>query len=106
MTILNRSSQWDSMKVGTDEVQIVGHIIEKDILPKLYEVIKDFENVDATNISISFASIKRSMGGKMFSVLKFYLIGPANKRERAFERIRKIASENDCTVTYIKRDIR
>jgi len=85
------------------EVIMVGHILEDEIVFKLYEAIKDV-NVDVKHCEISFTTLKEGIEKKKPSTMRFYLIGPPEERERAVQIIEKLARDNDLGVETIDYD--
>lgn len=85
------------------EIIIVGHILEKGIVFKLYEAIKNID-VDVKHCDISFTTLKEGIEERKPSTMRFYLVGPKEEREKAIKEIEKLAEENDCGVEKVDYD--
>jgi ACT domain-containing protein len=85
------------------EIIMVGHILEKGIVFKLHEAIKDID-VDAKHCDISFTTLKEGIEEKKPSIMRFYLLGSKEDREKAIERIEALAEETNCEVERIDYD--
>jgi len=85
------------------EVIMVGHILESEIVFKLYDAIKDI-CVDVKHCEISFTTLKEGIEKKRPSTMRFYLIGPLDERESAVKVIKQLARENDLGVETINYD--
>jgi len=83
------------------EVRIVGHILERDVIFKLSEAIKDID-VDVMHCEVSFAALKAGIEEKMPSVMRFYLVGSKKDREKAVQKIEKLAKDTECRIDYIR----
>ncbi|NOZ77213.1 MAG: hypothetical protein GXO65_06010 [Euryarchaeota archaeon] len=81
------------------EVIMVGHILEKGIVFKLYEAIKDMD-VDVKHCEVSFTTLKEGMERKP-STMRFYLVGSPDDRKKAMKEIEDIAEKNDCGIETI-----
>lgn len=85
------------------EVIMVGHILENEIVFKLYDAIKDVK-ADVKHCEISFTTLKDGIEKKRPSTMRFYLIGSVEEREMAVRIIEKLARENDLGVETINYD--
>jgi ACT domain-containing protein len=85
------------------EIIIVGHILEKGIVFKLYEAIKNID-VDVKHCDISFTTLKEGIEERKPSTMRFYLVGPKEEREKAIKEIEKLAEKNDCGVEKVDYD--
>jgi ACT domain-containing protein len=85
------------------EVIMVGHILENEIVFKLYEAIKDAD-VDVKYCEISFTTLKEGIERKRPSTMRCYLTGPLEEREKAVKTIEQLAKENDLGVETINYD--
>ena len=83
------------------EIRMVGHILERECIFKLSEVLKDI-NVEVMHCEVSFAALKAGIEEKMPSIMRFYLVGEKKDRDEAVERIKKLADELDCRIEYKK----
>ncbi len=83
------------------EIRMVGHILERECIFKLSEVLKDIE-VEVMHCEVSFAALKAGIEEKMPSIMRFYLVGEKKNRDKAVERIKKLADELDCRIEYKK----
>ncbi|MDI6655617.1 MAG: hypothetical protein QME59_07025, partial [Candidatus Hydrothermarchaeota archaeon] len=86
------------------EVRMVGHILERDVIFKLSEVIKDID-VDVMHCEVSFAALKAGIEEKIPSIMRFYLVGSKKDREKAVQKIEKLAKDTECRIDYIRERI-
>lgn len=82
------------------EIIMIGHILEKKIVFKLYEAIKDI-NVDVKHCEITFTTLKEGIEEKKPSTMRFYLIGPKEERKKAIKEIEKLAKATGCGIEKI-----
>jgi hypothetical protein len=80
---------------------MVGHILERECIFKLSEVLKDID-VEVMHCEVSFAALKAGIEEKMPSIMRFYLVGEKKERDRAVERIKTLADKLDCRIEYKK----
>lgn len=85
------------------EVIMVGHIIEDEIVFKLYEAIRDVD-IDVKHCEISFTTLKEGIERKKPATMRFYLMGPSEEREKAIKIIEQLAKDNDLGVETIDFD--
>ncbi len=85
------------------EVIMVGHIIEDEIVFKLYEAIRDVD-IDVKHCEISFTTLKEGIEKKKPSTMRFYLMGLSEEREKAIKIIEQLAKDNDLGVETIDFD--
>ncbi len=85
------------------EVIMVGHILEDEIVFKLYEAIKDVD-IDVKHCEISFTTLKEGIEKKKPSTMRFYLMGLSEEREKAIKIIEQLAKDNDLGVETIDFD--
>ncbi len=85
------------------EVIMVGHILEKGIIFKLYELIKEMD-VDVKNCDISFTTLKEGIEEKKPSMMRFYLLGSPEERGAALKKIEEMAKEYDCGIETVDHD--
>lgn len=85
------------------EVIMVGHILEDEIVFKLYDAIKDV-GVDVKYCEISFTTLKEGIERKRPSTMRFYLVGPLDEREKAVRLIEKLTKDNDIGVETVNYD--
>lgn len=83
------------------EVRMVGHILERQCIFKLSEILKDVD-VEVMHCEVSFAALKAGIEEKMPSIMRFYLVGEKKERKKAVSHIKKLAKELDCTIESIK----
>lgn len=83
------------------EVRIIGHILERGVIFKLSEELKDMD-VEVMHCEVSFAALKAGIEEKMPSVMHFYLVGAKADREKALARVKKIVKETGCRIDYAK----
>jgi hypothetical protein len=83
------------------EVKMVGHILEREVIFKLSEELKDMD-VEVMHCEVSFAALKAGIEEKMPSVMRFYLVGAKEDREKALVIVKKIAEETECRIDYAK----
>lgn len=83
------------------EVRMVGHILEREIIFKLSKALKDID-VEVMHCEVSFAALKSGIEEKMPSVMRFYLVGSKKDREKAVQKIEKLAKDTDCRIDYIR----
>lgn len=83
------------------EIRMVGHILERGCIFKLSEVIKDID-VEVMHCEVSFAALKAGIEEKMPSIMRFYLVGPKEERQKAIKEIEKLAKELECRIDYIR----
>jgi ACT domain-containing protein len=83
------------------EVRIIGHILEREVIFKLSKDLDDID-VEVMHCEVSFAALKAGIEEKMPSVMRFYLVGAKEDREKALSRIKKIAEETECRIDYAK----
>ncbi len=86
------------------EVRIVGHILEREVIFKLSEVLKDVD-AEVMHCEVSFAALKAGIEEKMPSIMRFYLVGNEKDRKNAISIIKKLAKELDCRIEYIKEGV-
>ncbi|MFH1774193.1 MAG: hypothetical protein ABH874_04445 [Methanobacteriota archaeon] len=86
------------------EVRMVGHILERDVIFKLSEAIKDID-VDVMHCEVSFAALKAGIEEKIPSIMRFYLVGSKKDREKAVQKIEKLAKDTECRIDYIRERI-
>ncbi|MEE9564298.1 MAG: hypothetical protein V3V63_01145 [Candidatus Hydrothermarchaeaceae archaeon] len=85
------------------EVIMVGHILEDEIVFKLYEAIRDVD-IDVKHCEISFTTLKEGIEKKKPSTMRFYLMGLSEEREKAIKIIEQLAKDNDLGVETIDFD--
>ncbi len=85
------------------ELIMVGHILESEIVFKLYDAIKDIR-ADVKHCEISFTALKEGIEKKKPSTMRFYLIGPLDEREKAARVIEQLARDNDLGIETINYD--
>lgn len=83
------------------EVRMVGHILERQCIFRLSEVLKDVD-VEVMHCEVSFAALKAGIEEKMPSMMRFYLVGEKKERKKAVSVIKKLAKELDCSIESIK----
>ncbi|MDP6613107.1 MAG: hypothetical protein QF673_03715 [Candidatus Hydrothermarchaeota archaeon] len=83
------------------EVRVVGHILERGVIFKLSEELKDVD-VEVMHCEVSFAALKAGIEEKMPSVIRFYLVGAKKDRKKALVIVKKIAKETTCRMDYAK----
>lgn len=83
------------------EIRMVGHILEKGVIFKLEEALREVD-VEVMHVEVSFAALKAGVEERMPSIIRFYLVGSEEERARATEVVKKIAEETDCRIEYIK----
>jgi ACT domain-containing protein len=83
------------------EIRMVGHILERECIFKLSEVLEDTD-VEVMHCEVSFAALKAGIEEKMPSIMRFYLVGEKKERKKAVQIIKKLAKELDCKIEYIK----
>ena len=83
------------------EIRMVGHILERECIFKLSEVLKDVD-VEVMHCEVSFAALKAGIEEKMPSIMRFYLVGEKKERKKAVKIIEKLAEELDCRIEYKK----
>ncbi len=83
------------------EIRMVGHILERDVIFKLAEALKDVD-AEVMHVEVSFAALKAGVEERMPSIMRFYLVGSQQDREKALEIVRRVAEENDCKIEHIK----
>ena len=83
------------------EIRMVGHILERECIFKLSEVLKDIE-VEVMHCEVSFAALKAGIEEKMPSIMRFYLVGEKKDRDKAVGIIKKLADELDCRIEHKK----
>lgn len=83
------------------EVRMVGHILERDVIFKISEELKDVD-VEVMHCEVSFAALKSGIEEKMPSVMRFYLVGAKKDQEKALVKIKKIAKATDCRIDHAK----
>ncbi|WP_456475687.1 hypothetical protein [Candidatus Pyrohabitans sp.] len=82
------------------EIRMVGHILEKGVIFKLEKALRNVD-VEVMHVEVSFAALKAGIEEKMPSIMRFYLVGPEEERERAVEIIKKLAEETGCRIDHI-----
>jgi ACT domain-containing protein len=82
------------------EVIMIGHVLEKEIVFKLYEAIKDMD-VDVKHCEVSFTTLKEGIEERKPSTMRFYLVGSEKDRKKAIKKIEDLAEENDCGIETI-----
>lgn len=85
------------------EIIMVGHVLEKGIVFKLYEAIKDID-VDVKHCEISFTTLKEGIEEKKPSTMRFYLVGPKKEREKAIKEIEKLSQDFGCGMESVDYD--
>ncbi len=80
---------------------MVGHILERECIFKLSEVLKDMD-VEVMHCEVSFAALKAGIEEKMPSIMRFYLVGEKKERDKAVEVVKKLAEDLDCHIEYTK----
>lgn len=83
------------------EVRMTGHILERDVVFKISEELKDVD-VEVMHCEVSFAALKAGIEEKMPSVMHFYLVGTKSDRGKALDRIKNIAEATGCRIEYAK----
>ena len=83
------------------EIRMVGHILERECIFKLSEVLKDVD-VEVMHCEVSFAALKAGIEEKMPSMMRFYLVGEKKARDEAVEKIKALADELDCRIEHKK----
>ncbi len=83
------------------EIRMIGHILERQIIFKLAEAIKDLD-VEIMHVDVSFAALKAGIEERMPSVMTFFLVGKEEDKKKALERIIELARENDIKIDYIR----
>ncbi|MEE8168093.1 MAG: hypothetical protein V3T58_04405 [Candidatus Hydrothermarchaeales archaeon] len=83
------------------EIRLVGHVLERGIIFKLSEAIKDVD-VEVMHCEVSFAALKAGIEEKMPSFMRFYLVGAKEERDKAVEAVKKLAEETACKIDYIR----
>ncbi len=83
------------------EIRMVGHILERGVIFKLSEILKDID-VEVMHCEVSFAALKAGIEEKMPSIMRFYLVGVKEERDKAVEEIKKLAKELECRIDYIR----
>ncbi len=83
------------------EVKIIGHVLERDVIFKISDELKDLD-VEVMHCDVSFAALKAGIEEKMPSVMRFYLVGAKEDREDALDRIKKIAEATECRIDHVK----
>jgi hypothetical protein len=83
------------------EIRMVGHILERECIFKLSELLKDID-VEVMHCEVSFAALKAGVEEKMPSIMRFYLVGEKKARDEAVEKIKTLADELDCRIEYKK----
>ncbi len=83
------------------EIRMVGHILERECIFKLSEVLKDVD-VEVMHCEVSFAALKAGIEEKMPSMMRFYLVGEKKARDEAVEKIKTLADELDCRIEHKK----
>ncbi len=80
---------------------MIGHILERGVIFKLWEALKDID-VEIMHCEVSFAALKAGIEEKMPSVMRFYIVGKKEDREKAIEVVKKVAEDTECRIDYIK----
>lgn len=83
------------------EIRLVGHILERKVIFRLSEVLKDVD-VEVMHCEVSFAALKAGIEEKMPSMMRFYLVGGKKERKAGVEVVKNLAKELDCRIEYIK----
>ncbi len=83
------------------EIRMVGHVLEREVIFKLSEAIKNID-VEVMHCEVSFAALKAGVEEKMPSFMRFYLVGPKAERENGVAAVEKLAEETDCKIEYIR----
>jgi hypothetical protein len=83
------------------EIRMVGHILEREIIFKLSEKLKDVD-VEVMHVEVSFAALKAGVEERMPSFMRFFLVGSKAERDRGVEIVKKLAEENGMDIDYIK----
>lgn len=83
------------------EIRMIGHILEKGVIFKLSESLKDLD-VEVMHCEVSFAALKAGIEEKMPSIMRFYLVGPKEIRDRGVEIVKKLAKDTECRIDYVK----
>ena len=83
------------------EIRMVGHILERECIFKLSELLKDID-VEVMHCEVSFAALKAGIEEKMPSIMRFYLVGEKRARDEAVEKIKTLADELDCRIEHKK----
>lgn len=83
------------------EIRMVGHILERGVIFKLSEILKDID-VEVMHCEVSFAALKAGIEEKMPSIMRFYLVGVKEERDKAVEKIKNLAKELECRIDYIR----
>ena len=79
------------------EIRMVGHILERECIFKLSDVLKDID-VEVMHCEVSFAALKAGVEEKMPSIMRFYLVGEKKDRDAAVEKIKTLAEDLDCRI--------
>jgi len=80
---------------------MVGHILEKGVIFKLEEALRDCE-VEVMHVEVSFAALKAGVEERMPSIIRFYLVGSEEERRNAAKVVERVAEETECKIEYIK----
>ncbi len=83
------------------EIRMVGHVLERGVIFKLSEAIKDID-VEVMHCEVSFAALKAGIEEKMPSFMRFYLVGPKKERDKGVRVIKKLAEDTGCKIEYVR----
>jgi ferredoxin-fold anticodon binding domain-containing protein len=84
------------------EIKVSGHIIEKNLLGILFEVLK-YKETDITDIEISVSTLKGSWDEKCPSIMTFKLVSfKEEELKRSYQEILSLLTENGCRLIYCK----
>ncbi len=83
------------------EIRMVGHILERGVIFKLSESLKDID-VEVMHCEVSFAALKAGVEEKMPSFMRFYLVGAKKDRDKGLRLVKKLAKDTGCTIEYIR----
>jgi hypothetical protein len=83
------------------EIRMVGHILEREIIFKLSDALKDVD-VEVMHVEVSFAALKAGVEERMPSFMRFFLVGSKAERDKAVDIVKSLAEENGMNIDYIK----
>lgn len=86
------------------EIRMVGHILERELIFKLSEKLKDMD-VEVMHVEVSFAALKAGVEERMPSFMRFFLVGSKEERDKGVEIVKKLAEENGIDIDYIKEKV-
>lgn len=87
-------------KLKEYHVRIIGHILDRNIMDKMGELLEEFDG-DVRNVRISYTSSFgfREEGGP--SCADFYVRGPPEEMEQVIKRIKEVAGSENCLVPFV-----